>query len=612
WSRDGQMLLHAGRENVRLYDATGSKVLHQFAVANHLNWHAELSPDGRWLATASFDSRAYVLDAHTGEELARMALGRPGRVAAFSPDNRLLAVGGRGGIMQIYATESWELLHRLAGVEKDFYNACFHPDGRRLATASLDMLARLWDASTGEVLVEYADHEEGVMAVSFASNGTQVVTASTDRFWRVFDTESGQLIRRFENPGTYLHDLAVSPDNRLVATADNNGVCRLWDFASGEILATLQAEPPLVKVAFDPTGTRIVCNSFDSTRIVSVARLVEDPRLAPVLSSRDAVGLEGRARVYGVPVSRDTAWGAREQTWNSPAGLTRADVLDHSFGIIERYADWSPDNSMRVQYSFDAMSASVFDNASTDVLHVFPPAQWYDARFSPDGRHLAMAQGNGQIEVFETATWQSVARTLPKAPADTPAVGNLNGIAFDTAGRRLAMSFLSGHAFIWDFLGTDAPLAMERTDTAVLCIAFRPDGAVLAGGTGGRNVVFWDAENGTTLARIPGHKSSVVGMAFSPDGRRLVSFANRADIRIWDAVELRQILMLRDLNADNAPLAIGFTSDGLHLFAVTQQREVLFFEGFPWDPNALPGGSASSLPDRLELHKRRTRLGSLP
>jgi WD40 repeat protein len=368
----------------------------------------------------------------------------------------------------------------------------------------------------------------------------------------------------------------------------------------------------LVKVAFDPAGARLVYNSYDTTRIIALERLLGHPRLTPVLSSADARGLDTLARVYGVPLSRDGAWGAREQAWNSPAGLTQVDLLGHSFGIVERYADWSPDRSMRVQYSYDAMSASVLDNATSTVLHAFPAARWYDARFSPDGRHLAMAQGNGQVEVFETATWSSVARTLPAAPAGTPAVGDLNAIAFDADGRRLALSFLTGHAFVWEIFGPAPPVAMETADTSVLCVAFRPDGAVLAGGTGGRNVVFWDAATGKTLARIPGHKSSVVGMVFSPDGRRLVSFANRADIRIWDAMELRQILLLRDLSADNAPLGIGFTSDGLQLFAVTQQRKVLFFEGFPWDPAALPGKPEDSLSERLELYKRQSRQASLP
>ena len=66
-------------------------------------YEVAFSPDGRLLATASWDGTAGMWDPATGEHL-RTLTGHDGAVAgvAFSPDGCLLATAGRDGTARVW------------------------------------------------------------------------------------------------------------------------------------------------------------------------------------------------------------------------------------------------------------------------------------------------------------------------------------------------------------------------------------------------------------------------------------------------------------------------------------------------------------------------------
>ncbi|MEP7340691.1 MAG: WD40 repeat domain-containing protein, partial [Acidobacteriota bacterium] len=109
---------------------------------------AHFSPDGKMIASASWDYTVKLWDARTGRELRTLKHGGSVYRVAFSGDGKRLASGGEDGVVRIWDTETGMELVTLKGHTKPIYAIAFSSDGRMLATGSWDGTVRLWRAAT--------------------------------------------------------------------------------------------------------------------------------------------------------------------------------------------------------------------------------------------------------------------------------------------------------------------------------------------------------------------------------------------------------------------------------------------------------------------------------
>lgn len=111
------------------------------------------SPDGRLLASTSYDATTRFWDVRTGRESLTLASKFGVNSLAFSPNSRLLATGNSDRTIKLWDTASGKEILTMKGHSSAFIDSvAFSPDGRSLVSGSADGTTRLWDVASGREL----------------------------------------------------------------------------------------------------------------------------------------------------------------------------------------------------------------------------------------------------------------------------------------------------------------------------------------------------------------------------------------------------------------------------------------------------------------------------
>lgn len=180
---------------IRLFDLTTGKFLRKIPSKHRLET-LDFSPDGLSLLTLGVKDPIQKLDLETGQVLAEIpvsaALGSNQTEMRLSRDKSTLAVLGETGAIEIYRTDTLELLQSLEG-DPNLRLVALADDGSLLAYYTYEGLLTTWDLTNNRVLTP--------VQVDLLDPGLQ-------------------------NPG-----LAFSPDNRLLALSTWDGLIRLYNVA---------------------------------------------------------------------------------------------------------------------------------------------------------------------------------------------------------------------------------------------------------------------------------------------------------------------------------------------------------------------------------------------
>lgn len=334
---------------------------------------------------------------------------------AWSPDDVMLASGGADARVVLWAGEEARPVATLKGHEDRIRRIEFNEVWPLVSTCGDDGAVIVWDVASRAAVWRVQGTDASALAARFSPCGRWIAIAGGTAWSGLRDARTGDVVFGFaEHDGVIVYDAVFSSDGRRVASCGDDGRAIVWDAASGAVVGRTEHEKQVRSVAFDISGGRVACGSYDGA--ASVLTIETGARRV----------FEGDGRVHAasfVNGGRDL-WIVREQgaqllienigqesEQQIALGSSDAQVLSTCIrreGRITAFSDQDGVACVREARAGRFETVAVLRSAGAATLGV---------DLTSDGARAATADADGAVRIWSLRAKDTASRTLLRGPA---------------------------------------------------------------------------------------------------------------------------------------------------------------------------------------------------
>lgn len=474
------MVVVLGFEPSGAQEKSATQIIATFKGHTEPVYSVAFTPDGKYLATGSFDNTIKLWEVATGKE-AKTYGGPTGHqkmvmCVAVSPDGQLLASGSLDNTLKI-----WDVPlvapSRILPASDAVHAVALSPDGTKLAFGSKDGQVKLVNATDSKELFKLDGHAGPVTGVTFSPNGQTLASSGVDKTLRFWNVANGQLLGVVSAHSAAANAVAFSTNAVQAFSAGDDGYMRVWQLPPTPSKPIAVTQPaPITTAILTPDGASILVGGQDKTVRQTAIAGKESRALTGPTAAITSVTISPNNALLAAGAADQRVW-----LWNNANNQPMGNILAHAGAVTA-------------------------------------------AQFHPNSTQLMTAGGDGLVKFW------AVPQVAPKAFAHPDAVT----ISVPSAdGKKL---FTGGQDKIVRAWNT-ANLMIERQFAghtgAVTALAVSANTQILVSGSADASIRIWNQATGKESDILTGHAAAITSLALNPAGSQLLSTSEDGTLKLW-------------------------------------------------------------------------------
>ncbi len=239
------------------------------------------SPDGKYIASASYDKTVRLWDAASGQHV-RTYKGHSARVngLAWSSTSKLITTASDDKTVRIWHVAQDAATYIFNKHQGPVNAVTWSPDGTSIASAGDDKIVRVWHASAAyDVWSSYREHTDIILTMAWSPDGQYIASGGKDHSVKIWEPEKIQQKRSFwsslfsSNQGQIswgghtgqIYFLAWSPDSKQLASACSDYRVRIRNVYTESLLILPGVDASTIKntVTWSPDGQYLALGGND-------------------------------------------------------------------------------------------------------------------------------------------------------------------------------------------------------------------------------------------------------------------------------------------------------------------------------------------------------------